>query len=196
MMGKRASRGRGNRIIRSIAAVFAVALATVLAFSLVACGSQMDITKMLQAEGRSFNNVITGKVGDTLTNTFFEWTVKSVVAKDSLTVDGEELFPETDGYQFLLVDITTKNIFDKSNPMGNSDFSIIWSKGDETFEDVVYGEFMDGMYPDEFWQEVGQSDSGTLVFEVPKNVNSAVIAYYEVWDDDFEGDAYFFEVSF
>jgi hypothetical protein len=174
----------------------AAMLATVLAFSLVACGSQMDIVKMLEAEGRPFNNVTTGKVGDTLTNTFFEWTVKSVVTKDTLTVDGEEYVPDTDGYQFLLVDITTKNIFDKSNPMGNPDFSIIWNEGDETFEAYAYNEFMDGMYPDEFWQEVGQSDSGTLVFEVPKSVSSAIIAYYEIWDDDFEGDTYLFEVSF
>jgi hypothetical protein len=176
--------------------VFAAMLTTVLAFSLVGCGSQLDITRMLQAEGRSFNNVTTGKVGDTLTNTFFAWTVRSVEVKDSLIVDGEELLPDTNGYKFLLVDITTKNVFDKANPMGNVDFTIIWTEGDETKEDFGYYEFMDGMYPDEFMQEVGESASGILVFEVPANVHNANIAYYELWDDDFEGDAYFFEVTF
>jgi hypothetical protein len=196
MMGKREDRGRGSRVIRSIAVVLAAMLTAVLAFSLVGCGSQLDIAKMLEAEGRPFNNVTTGKVGDTLTNTFFEWTVKSAVVKDSLTVDGEEYLPYADGYKFLLVDITTKNVFDKTNPMSNTDFSIIWSKGDDTVEDYAYSEFMNGMYPDELMQAVGESDGGILVFEVPGDVHSAFIAYYEIWSDDFEGDTYLFEVTF
>jgi hypothetical protein len=43
---------------------------------------------------------------------------------------------------------------------------------------------------------VGDSTSGTLVLEVPKDVTSAIIAYYEIWDDEFEGDTYLFEVTF
>jgi hypothetical protein len=200
-----------------------MALALVMAFSLVACGlprgnaeedaaatttttttpsAEQDasplsgIAKMLQAEGRPYNNVTTGRVGDTLTNSFFEWQVSDVVAQDSLMVNGEEIIPNLDGCKFVLVDITTKNVFDQPNPMGNFDFSIIWGEGDDTTEDISYAEFMGGMYPDSFEQAVGESTSGVLVFEVPKDVHSAIIAYYELWDDEFEGDTYLFELTF
>jgi hypothetical protein len=185
-----------------IARIAAVALMAMLTFSLVACGDTnggnviSDIGRMLQAEGRPYNNVTTGKVGDTLTNSFFDWTVKSVTAKDTVIVDGEEYLPSVDGYKFLIVDITTKNVFDQPNPMGNADFSIIWGEGDDITEDYTYEAFMDGMYPDDFEEAVGQSTSGTLVFEVPKDVHSAYIAYYEIWSDSFEGDTYLFDVKF
>ncbi|MDR1183479.1 MAG: DUF4352 domain-containing protein [Coriobacteriales bacterium] len=192
MMGKRENKNRGSRIIRSIAAI----VAALLACSLVACDTQNDITRMLQSEGRPYNNVTTGKVGDTLTNTFFEWTVNSVTTEESLMLDGEEVSPNTSGYKFVLVDITTKNIFDQPNPMGNFDFTIIWNEGEDTTEDTPYSQFMDDMYPDEFTQAVGDSTNGILVFEVPSDVTSAIIAYYEIWSDEFEGDTYLFEVKF
>jgi hypothetical protein len=155
-----------------------------------------SIAKLLQAEGRPYNNVTTGQLGDTLTNTFFEWTVSNVVAQDTLLLDGEEIVPNAAGYKFVLIDITTKNIFEQPNPMGNVDFSIIWGDGDDTTEDVAFSEFMDGMYPDKFEQAVGDSASGVLVFEVPQDVHSAIVAYYELWDDEFEGDTYLFELTF
>jgi hypothetical protein len=206
MTGKKGEDVRRNRL-DAFGRIIAAALTMLLALSLAACGTPSNddsgdenflsgITKMLQAEGRPYNNVTTGKVGDTLTNSFFAWTVHSVSAKNSLTVDGEELLPSVDGYKFVLVEITTKNVFDQANPMGSVDFSIIWGEGDDATEDVTYSEFMPGMYPDDFEEAVGESTSGTLVFEVPGDVNSAFIAYYEIWSDSFEGDTYLFEVTF
>ncbi|MDR2105928.1 MAG: DUF4352 domain-containing protein [Coriobacteriales bacterium] len=213
---------RGNMMSGSIVSRgIAMALALMMMLSLVACGrlSQLlepadeatsdttttekekeadvlsDLEKLLDAEGRPYNNVITGEVGDTLTNTFFDWTVNSVTTEETLTIDGEEFEPEGIDYKFVLVDITTKNVYDQVNPMSCSDFTILWDEDGETTEDVPYGEFMDGMYPEEFDQAVGESDSGILVFEVPKNVDSVIIAYYELWEDDFEGDTYLFEVD-
>jgi hypothetical protein len=208
---------RGAGLARALVAV----LALLMTFLLVACGGDRgadsntqtptqqaasgeetktdplsDIAKTLQSKGRPFNSVTTGKVGETLTNTFFAWTVNSVSANESITMDGEEVFPNEEGYKFVIVDITTKNVFDQPNPMGSGDFSIIWTRGTETIEDIPFRAFVDEMYPDEFTEEVGQSTSGWVVFEVPQDVNSAMIGYYELWDDNFEGDTYLFEVTF
>jgi hypothetical protein len=205
-----------------LAQVLAAGLALLLAFLLVACGGGgqadsdtptptqqaasgeetetgplSDIAKTLQAKGRPFNSVTTGKVGDTLTNTFFAWTVNSVTSGDSITTtDGDEIFPNEDGYKFVIVDVTTKNVFDQPNPMSCGDFSILWTKGTETIEDVPFQSFTDEMYPDEIMEEIGQSTSGWVVFEVPQDVTSAMIGYYELWGDNFEGDTYLFEVTF
>jgi hypothetical protein len=155
-----------------------------------------DLQKTLRAEGRPFNNITTGKPGDVLTNTFFDWEIKSVVAQDTITVDGEELLPGTDGYKFVLVDMRTKNVYSETNPMGSGDFSIIYGSGNDAIEDSAYEAFMDGMYPDEEQQEPGESTNGLVVFEVPQDVHEARIAYYELWDDEFEGDTYLFEITF
>jgi hypothetical protein len=71
-----------------------------------------------------------------------------------------------------------------------------YGSGEDAIEDYAYEAFMDGMYPDEEQQEPGKSTSGIVVSEVPKDLHEATIAYYEIWDDEFEGDTYLFEVTF
>ena len=173
-----------------------------LAFSLSACGggggeNPLDsLAKTLQAQGRPANNVITGKVGDTLTNSFFDWTVKSVTTAEVLTdSDGDETTPLTEGNIFVIVDTQAKNITKDTQPMGSSDFYIMYTLNGETVEDVPYSEFMDGMYAD--WEQLsaGSSLSGKVVFEIPPTATNVMICYSELYEDNFEGDTYLFEVT-
>jgi len=198
--------------------VIALCLSAVMLFALIGCGGGSNenetsdggnivddasnavgeaasgIAKMLQSEGRPYNSIHTGKVGDTLTNTFFDWTVHSVTVQDSFTVDGEEFLPP-DGRRFVLVDITTKNVFTEINPMSNTDFGIMWEDADGTQEDIPYEAMTDEMYLDEFEEAVGESHSGLILFDIPADVTKVYITYYEIWDDEFEGDSYLIEVD-
>ena len=187
-------------------------LAVVMIFSLSACGTAgqsqgneggivNDIKKMLKAEGRPYDDVFTGNVGDTLTNTFFAWRIKSVTTADSLVASyGATVTPQTnsyypEGYRFVIVDMSAKNVYNTTNPVGNYDFYIIYEYKGETVEDTAYSAFMDDMYPDNAYQDVGETTSGKVIFAVPKEVTEIMICYYEFWEDEFEGNTYLFNVT-
>jgi hypothetical protein len=146
------------------------------------------INNKLKADGRPSENVYIAAIGEKTSNVFFEWTVDSVTAAAEL--DGNQ---PTEGYKFVVADITTKNTFTDTDtiPVGNYDYFILY--GDDLIEDYAYEEFMAGMYPDEVEQEQGEVLTGKLVFEVPVEVEDVLIAYYEIWDDDFEGNTWLVE---
>lgn len=188
--------------------VLAMMLIGCMALGLTACGggeggiagaagdaasSAVDkVSKMLSARGREYDKLFTGEIGDTLTNSFFDFTVNSVTAAEEL----EGYTPTQEGYKFIVADITVKNIFDSEIPVGNYDFNIIWGDDSEdSGEDYSFTEFMDGMYPDEVDLAVGETLSGTLVFEVPADETNVGIVYYEIWDDDFLGNTYVVNVD-
>lgn len=157
------------------------------------------VDKMLSSQGRSYDELVTGKVGDTLTCTFFEFSISNVETKDEL--DGYK--PNTEGNKFVTADVAVKNIFTdeegkpESIPVGNYDFTIIWSTEEETAEEdhYAYASFMDGMYPDDVTLAGGESLSGKLVFEIPAGINDFGISYVEIFDDEFKGDTYVVECA-
>ena len=186
--------------MKSVKKVLALIFGIVITMGLVACGGNggekvpdtdsnlIDkATKLLQAEGREYNKLFTGKMNETLTSAFFEFKITDAATAEEL----EGLTPISEGYKFVVADVEVKNIFDETIPVGNYDFNIYWSGG----EDIGYEEFFDGMYPDEVDLKVGESLSGKLVFEVPESATDIMVGYTEIWDDDFEGNVYLIEIT-
>jgi|GEM_PF-3141283 len=155
-----------------------------------------DLAQKLQAKGRAANEVIEGEVGDTLTNTFFDWKIKSVTTAETLVgFDGDEISPITEGYIFLIADIETKNITKEKIPMGCPDYYLMFDYDGETIDDIAFEGFMDGMYTDETMLGPGDSLSGKIVFEIPPAATNLKICYSEMWNDNFEGNTYLFNVK-
>lgn len=143
--------------------------------------------KLLNAEGREYDKLYTGQMNETLICSFFEFSITSANVTDTLA----DYMPQTDGYQFLVADVTAKNIFGDDIPVGNYDFYIMWNGG----EDIAYESFMDDMYPDEVVLKDGESLSGKLVFELPPDASDIMIGYTEVWEDNFKGNIYLVEIK-
>lgn len=165
----------------------------VLTISLTACDKAVmitdNVTKMVEAQGRDYDHLITARVGETTTNAFFEWTVSSV--KTSFDIDG---YTPLDGYMYVVADISTTNItYDNNLPLGNYDYLIAWGPGDDEWDWPLI-EFTEGMYPDEVIVEVGKTVEGMLVFLVPDNVIDVSLIYDEIYDDDFVGNTYSYDI--
>jgi hypothetical protein len=175
-----------------------------LPFSLAACGGGgggdafgnaatdffANAKSSLEAEGRPFNNVYSSQPGQALTNTFFEWNITNI--RKETDIDG--ITPAA-GNVFIVADTKSTNVFDESIPVGNYDFHLLYEEDGEIVEVLALEEFADGMYPDNVMEAPGESVEGFLVFEAPEATQAAMLTYYEIWDDDFEGDTYYFEVN-
>jgi len=190
--------------------IASVLLAGVLSFSMIACKSSnggADITNLngirsfLQSQGRPYQKIYSAKVGETQTNVFFAWTVKSVTTLNTLvTFSGDEVVPifqtETgEEYRFIIVSTTVKNTFERLLPVGNYDFYIVYEYKGKLVEDRSYDQFTAGMYPDDTTLAIGASVSGNVIFEAPRVVTTVYICYYEIFDNDSMGDTYIYEVK-
>ena len=154
---------------------------------LTSCGAKTD-------DQTPEKNVISSQIGGTLDCTFFTWTVESVYSSEYLESEGEPLFPWSDDNKFVIADISTTNIYDHEIPVGNYDFSLEWTdKSNLTHRDNAYESFMDEMYPDETIKQIGESISGKLIFELPKDIFEGRILYDELFDDGSEGNIYCFD---
>lgn len=166
----------------------------VFTLSLTACDTATDLTddltQIVNARGRTYDNIITAKVGETTNNVFFEWTVSSVWV--SYDIDG---YTPPDGYMYVAADIiTTNTTYDNNLPLGNSDYIIVWGPEEDGW-DYPLDEFTEGMYPDEVTVEVGKTVEGLLVFLVPDDVQDVSIIYDEIYDDDFVGNSYSYDIT-
>jgi len=77
--------------------------------------------------------------------------------------------------------------------MYNSDYIIAWGSGDDEW-DYSLDEFTDGMYPDEEVLQVTRTIEGILVFLVPDGLEDVSIIYDEIYDDDFVGNTYSYDI--
>lgn len=147
--------------------------------------------KMLDSQGRSYGEVITGKTGETLSTAFFDFTVSEVKAAEEL----DEYKPQSEGHRFIVAEVSVKNTTDQIIPVGNYDFSILWESEEEIAEEdqYPYKSFMEGMYPDDTTLNPGDTLSGSVVFEIPSDISDFAVVYDEVYDDEFEGDSYMVE---
>lgn len=165
-------------------------LALVVLAGMTGCSKASDaisaVSTAVTAAGREYGQAYTGKMGETLTNAFFSYTVNS--AKLVSEVGDYETDDPNNG--FLVVNITVKNVFedDESIPMANSDFTVSWGEGDEN---MTYAQeyFAEGQMADEFDLPKGESVTEDVVFIVPKD-KEYTVEYLEYWDDDFEGNTY------
>lgn len=143
-------------------------------------------SKILKSQGRTYDELYTGQMGETLTNSFFEFKIDSA----KLLTELAGYLPETDGNKFLVADVEVTNIFEETIPVGNYDFYVLWNGG----EDIPYNASFDWMYPDDAELAVGETLSGKLVFEIPPDAEDVMIGYTEIWDDEFEGNIYLVEI--
>lgn len=152
-----------------------------------------DIQKFTEASGRDYGKSFTAEIGEPLSNSFFTLTVNQAVRLSTLA----GYLPD-DGYDYLAVNIYTRNIYDQTIPMGIGDYVVRWAEGDDGCdgafdmdgEDNSYG-FEE--YPKETYLAVSGNaaeTSGWLFFMVPKDAIDLKLEYVELYDDEFEGSTY------
>lgn len=205
-------------------------LALVMAFSLAACGegglsldpdskgspsSSVGEGGEGGGEGGGEDNVILpdedgfamGYAGDTLRTAFFDMTVNNPYTCDEF--DG--LTP-SEGYKFLVAELTLYNYTNYSQPMYDTDFEVIWDMDDDDAwawpeNDEVMGEDGEIEYfvksekqlPVSFDLGIHKTMTGILLYQVPVDSKDYFIDFYEVYDDGSEegqyGDAFYVRFS-
>lgn len=190
--------------------------ALVLLVSLTACsegGLNLDLNRSGDASKviePDKDGVAAGYVGDTLRTSFFDMKVenpKTVTEFDGLTPDA--------GCKFLTADLTLYNYTNNSQPMFDTDFTVLWDVGqgeDATLDGdyPLYEEYMDEngntsyrvrsekQMPVEFTLGIHETRTELLLFQVPEDVRDFYIAFEENFDNGTaEGEAGdFFYVRF
>ena len=197
------------KIIKSAALILAAVLA------LTACNSRSSVTvdgssgvssadsssnssetfldrasKFLEADGRDYGKEHTAEIGETLDNEFFSLKVTETYRYSSM---GD--YVPNDGFDFVAVNITVKNIFSDVIPVGTYDYVLRWGEGDdnsfkayETDDLLIYYDME--LFPDDVNLSIGASRSGYVIFEAPTDSTELMLEYVEVYDDDFEGNTY------
>ena len=148
-----------------------IMVATVLAFSLVACGpvdsAVQNLAGAVSNSGSSNSGVVT--------------------ADDDGYAEGNKL---------LVAEITVKNTDRSTVTMYDTDFQIQW--GDDDDDDAYdapityYGDAVsDDQLPEEYDLSVNEERTGLLVFEVPEDSKDYSISYLEQFSNETEGDVFF-----
>lgn len=142
-----------------------------------------DVALAIQADGREYGKTYTLAQTDVMTTAFFQMKINSVNVVEEL----EEYVPN-DGYTFVVVNISVTNTFGSEIPMYDADFALLWGEGED---EVAYPDtdFEDAL-PAEYNIADGKTTTGNLVYIVPKGQTNFVLEYYDLWDDDFEGNTY------
>lgn len=192
--------------MKKIAALF---LAGIMTVSLAACGLDNNSSGN---SGRNNSNSIensnstndsskidnfrntsgkkTGIVGDTMSTTWFDFTVNSVSAY------GNEYLGYTAerNDRLLVINVTIENTFGEVNPMFDDDFCITWGDNYMVYP-VEDAENLGGdILPSEYQMNPGDKVTGDLLFEVPADKTDLKFEYEEIDD---QGDTYdTYKVSF
>jgi len=142
--------------------------------------------------GYAVDGFAEGRMGDTMHNSFFDYTVNSAYVCSEY-----EGFTPQDGNEILVVDVTVKNTFPESIPMFDTDFQVQWNDDAEDaygFPITAYEEndfTNEEMLPTEYTLAVNQTVNGLLVYEVPEGHNDFSVSYKEIYEDESEGDVFF-----
>lgn len=162
-------------------------LAAFMAVSLCACASG-DKSGYPNEDG-----IAEGKLGDTMHNAFFDYTVNSAY----LCSQYEDYIP-TEGKELLVADVTVKNTFSQSITMYDTDFQVQWGDDSKDAFDAPVTYYLDAgqtlgedVFPTEYDLAVNESRKGLLVFEVPAGKKDFSISYQELFDDDSTGNLFF-----
>ena len=157
------------------------------------CSAAQETTTAIQAQGRDYGQNIELAEGDTMSTAFFDMTVNS--ASLASEIDGYVPINETD--QFLVVNITVTNTFDSEEPlpMIDADFELEYLSGEETVSIFPESQFAADQLPASYDIEQGGSQTGNLIYVVPSDASDFRIFYYDLWDDDFEGNSFWLPFS-
>lgn len=174
--------------------------ATMLAFSLTACGPvDRAVQSIVGRASDSGSNVVTadddgyaeGRIGDVMKTYFFNYTVNS-----AYTCSEYEGYIPSEGNKLLVAEVTVKNTDRSTVTMYDTDFQVQW--GDDDNDDAYdapityYSEAVsDEQLPEEYDLAVNEERTGLLVFEVPEDSKDYSISYLEQFSNDTEGDVFF-----
>lgn len=140
-----------------------------------------DVAIAIQADGREYGQTYTLAQTDVMTTAFFQFEINSVETYDEL-----ENYVPNEGYTFMVVNVSITNTFGSEIPMFDADFALLWGEDEGTYPDT---DFVDAL-PAEYYIQDGETTTGNLVYIVPKGQTNFVLEYYDLWDDDFEGNTY------
>ena len=144
-----------------------IMVATVLAFSLVACGPvDSAVQNLAGAASNKDSGVVTadddgyaeGRIGDVMRTYFFDFTVNS-----AYTCKEFEGYTPAEGNKLLVAELTVKNTDRSTVTMYDTDFQIQWGDDDD---DDAYREFV----------EYQPEDRDTFIRRIPFN-------FYHINDD-------------
>ena len=150
-----------------------------------------DFSNAMQADGRNYGQTYHISQSDVMESAFFDLKVNSVSAEDSL----EGYVPEGEEYTFLIVNVSITNTFGDTIPMSNTDFEILWGGGEQTGEANYPDPSFSSALPGEYNIGAGETETGDLIYIVPKEVRDFTLEYYDLWDDNFEGDTFDMAIS-
>lgn len=153
------------------------------------------------------DGVARGYAGDTLRTAFFEMKIEN----PATCTEFDGLTPEA-GYKFLTADLTLYNHTNDSQPMYDTDFSVLWEvgEGDDATIDGDYplyeeikdesGETAfttksDKQMPVEFSLGIHETRTELLLYQVPEDVKDFYIVFEEYFDDETEGDTFYVRFS-
>lgn len=165
-------------------------------------GSQEDSVILPDEDGFAL-----GYAGDTLRTSFFDMTVNGPYTCEEF--DG--LTP-TEGYKFLVAELTLYNYTNYTQPMFDTDFEVIWDLDDDdawAWPECDEGMDADGkteyfvrseqQIPVEFDLGIHKSQTGVLLYQVPVDTKDYFIAFYEVFEDGSDegkyGDSFYVRFS-
>ncbi len=155
-----------------------IMVATVLAFSLVACGPvDSAVQNLAGAASNKGSGVVTadddgyaeGRIGDVMRTYFFDYTVNS-----AYTCKEFEGYTPAEGNKLLVAELTVKNTDRSTVTMYDTDFQIQWGDDDDDDAFVApityYSDAVsDDQLPEEYDLSVNEERTGLLVFEVPED---------------------------
>ncbi len=173
---------------------FALLAAMVMALSATGCSKETmnNVSQFIEASGRDYGRTYTAKMGEEQKNSFFTTVVNSVEIRNQVNgyVPGE-------GFEFVCINITVKNIFDDEIIMGCGDFEIAWGDDEDERDIPSYADDLsDDLYPDQFYLDKNETFTGTVFFTVPVDRDGDLqFIYEELYDDEFEGSTYIIELG-
>ena len=157
-------------------------MAVMLVLALSACGDSSG-----SASG-SDGDFVEGRIGDVMSDRFFDFTVNSAYTCGSF----EEYTPE-EGKQLLVAELTIKNTFNETIPMFDTDFQAQWNDQDDqdnAFSNPVETVVSEDQMEAEYDLAVDEERTGLLIFEVPEDYQDYSIVYQEELDNGTIGDLY------
>jgi hypothetical protein len=138
-------------------------------------------------DGREVGGYKDGRLGDTLTNAFFSYTVDDAWLSDDF--EGES---PSQGNTFLVAEITVKNEFGEELTMWAEDFQIQWGDTDEEYGYPIE-KLAESQMEDEYTLKRAETITALCVYEVPAVTEEQEysISYLEYYEDGLEGNVYF-----
>lgn len=182
--------------------LISLTLALLLILALAACGGGSGSGGSSSSGGTGSGDVYAedgfgeARIGDTVHSTFMDFSVNS-----AYTTSDYNGHTAPEGKKVLVVEMTIKNTFKETLPMWDDDFQGQWSASSETEEyawPITEGAdgtdldtVADEQLPAEYELAVGESRTGTLVFDVPADERDFSVSHMELFDDGSEGDTFF-----